>query len=433
VWAGPECSYLTVGEWVCDQLALTGHDRRTDDVERLASLGVVAVRYPVLWGRSRDDAEATDWAWAEDRLDRLRRAGIRPIVGLLHHGFGPCGQEPLDPGWPRAVGAFAAEVARRTPAGTAFLPLNEPLTTARFGGLYGWWPPYARDAGVFASLLLAECRAIVEATRAIRAVRPGAEILVNEDVGRTFASPGCREVARRHNDRRWLTFDLLTGRVDRSHPAWGLLATSAARRRILAELGREPEAPDILGVDHYVTSDRYLDERLDRFPPSTHAEEDGRRYADVEVVRVGGQPVEGFRRAIADTWQRYGLPIALTEVQLAGEAADQVCWWLEAWEAASGAAAAGVPVRGVTAWSVFGAYEWASVLRQPQGTYEAGCWDVSGRDPVATPLADVVAATAGVRAGLDATSTDARPAGWWRRPDRILYDPDGATSARSAA
>jgi dTDP-4-dehydrorhamnose reductase len=427
VWAGPECAHLTVGTWACDQLALTGHDRRPDDIRRLADLAVSAVRYPVLWGRGGGRGDGTDWAWAEDRLERLAAAGVAPIVGLLHHGFGPAGLDPLDPAWADRFGAYAGEVARRYPGVTSFLPLNEPLTTARFGALYGWWPPYARDPTAFAALLLALCRGIAAAARAIRRERPASTLIVNEDVGRTLASAGCRAVARRHDERRWLGFDLLTGRVDPSHAAWRALATTSANRRILDELRVDPVDPDILGIDHYVTSDRYLDNRLARFPAWTHAVEGELRYADVELVRVAGHEAAGFDAAIGDTWARYRRPLALTEVQLAGEPADQASWWLEAIASARTAAASGIPVRAVTAWSVFGAFDWASVLRDPRGAYEAGCYDVSpDGPPVQTALAGVVRASA---AGLRRAE---RP-GWWRRPDRVLYRPDARRVSRSSA
>src|SRR5688500_4464719 len=76
-WAGVECSHLRTPAGQVDQLSATGHDRREDDLERLASLGVAAARYPVLWGRgpSGTVVPETDWRWAEARLDRLRALG----------------------------------------------------------------------------------------------------------------------------------------------------------------------------------------------------------------------------------------------------------------------------------------------------------------------------------------------------------------------
>ena len=423
VWAGPECSWLQVGDWACDQLALTGHADRVADLDLLAQLGVKAVRYPVLWGRSGRPGEATDWAWAEQRLERLDQLGIRPIVGLLHHGFGPEGSDPFDPAWPTAFGRYAGEVARRFPSVHDFLPINEPLTTARFAGLYGWWPPYGRDAETFARLLLAQAEAYREAAVAIRSVRPDACLIVNEDLGQAVGSRGCEFRARRHSERRWLAFDLVTGRVGEAHQWWSFANGSRRTRRILDLLRMEPQAPDVLGIDYYVTSDRYLDERLSHFPPECHGADDDGRYVDVELARVAGREIGGFEACIRESWARYGLPLALTEVHLAGEPQDQVAWWLEAAEAARRAALRDIPVKGVTAWSTFGAFDWSSILRNPRGSYATGCFDVSGDgEPLLMPLGDAVRATA-----VGQSISGVR--GWWRRPQRSLYDPVGTMEA----
>jgi dTDP-4-dehydrorhamnose reductase len=423
VWAGPECSWLQVGEWACDQLALTGHAERFGDLDLLADLGVRAVRYPVLWGRSDEPGEATDWAWAERRLGRLDELGIRPIVGLLHHGFGPAGLDPLDRAWPAAFGRYAAEVARRYPSVRDFLPINEPLATARFAGLYGWWPPYGRDPGTFGRLMLAQAEAYHAAAQAIRSIRPDGRLLANEDVGLSVGGRGCEPRARRHSERRWLGLDLVSGHVDETHPWWFLAAGSRRARRVLDVLRREPQPPDVLGIDYYVTSDRYLDARLSCFPPEYHGADEEGAYADVEVARVSGVELGGFEARIRETWARYELPVALTEVHLAGEPEDQVAWWAEAVDAARRASLRGIPVIGLTAWSTFGAMDWSSILRNPCGSYATGCFDITGGgEPRLTRLGEAVRATAlGERV--------AGSPGWWRRPERALYDPGAAQGA----
>jgi dTDP-4-dehydrorhamnose reductase len=419
IWAGPECTSLQLRDWACDQLRLTGHDARLQDIDRLAALGIKAVRYPVLWGRARHSRARTDWSWAARRLERLDALGIRVIVGLLHHGFGPTGLDPLDPGWPVAFGRYAGDVARRLPSARAFLPVNEPLTTARFAGAYGWWPPYGQDHGTFARLLLAQIQAHVAAVRAIRRVRPDVQVLANEDLGRTLGGTGCAEVAERDTSRRWLTFDLLMGRVDRSHPWRRSLEIGVRECRILDALTAEPEPPDVLGIDYYVTSDRYLDRRMELFPHHARGGDGTLRYADVELVRVGGHELGGFALCLEDAWDRYRIPVALTEVHLAGDPADQVAWWAEAVDAATSATARGIPVAGVTAWSTFGAFDWSSVLREPNGSYAVGCFDARTDPPVLTPLGAAVRETA---RGRPVTGS----AGWWRRPDRVVYALDGA-------
>ena len=48
LWAGFECTLNRVGDAQHDQLALTGHYGRLDDLDRLAELGVRTIRYPIL-------------------------------------------------------------------------------------------------------------------------------------------------------------------------------------------------------------------------------------------------------------------------------------------------------------------------------------------------------------------------------------------------
>src|SRR4051794_11380422 len=150
LWAGAECSYTRVGDGYYDQLARTGHAGRPDDLDLLAGLGVRTLRYPVLWERvAPDGPERADWSWTDARLGRLRRLGIRAGVGPVHHGGGPRHTSLLDPSFAAGLARFAAAVAERYPWVECYTPVNEPLTTARFGALYGHWHPHGRDARSF--------------------------------------------------------------------------------------------------------------------------------------------------------------------------------------------------------------------------------------------------------------------------------------------
>src|SRR5205814_1153483 len=146
------------------------------------------------------------WARADERMGRLRRLGVRPIVGLIHHGSGPGHTSLLDPGFPGGLAAFAARVAGRYPWADAYTPVNEPLTTARFSALYGHWYPHARDNRTFATAILTQCRAIVLAMDAIRCVQPQARLIQTDDLGKTYSTPKLRYQANFENQRRWLTF-----------------------------------------------------------------------------------------------------------------------------------------------------------------------------------------------------------------------------------
>ena len=76
IWAGFECTVNRVGDRYVDQLELTGHADRDSDLDRLAWLGVPAVRYPLLWERVAPDGLASArWDWVDRRLSRLRDSG----------------------------------------------------------------------------------------------------------------------------------------------------------------------------------------------------------------------------------------------------------------------------------------------------------------------------------------------------------------------
>src|SRR5438270_3813082 len=87
MWGGLECTVNRVGDHYFDQLERTGHASRPQDLELFADLGIKSIRYPLLWERHAPAQEQDiDWSWADERLSRLRELGIRPIVGLVHHG-----------------------------------------------------------------------------------------------------------------------------------------------------------------------------------------------------------------------------------------------------------------------------------------------------------------------------------------------------------
>jgi hypothetical protein len=90
LWGGVECTVNRVGDSYHDQLELTGHAGRIEDLQRVGALGIRRLRYPVLWERvAPADPLRPDWRWVDRRLARLRSLGIAPIAGLVHHGSGP--------------------------------------------------------------------------------------------------------------------------------------------------------------------------------------------------------------------------------------------------------------------------------------------------------------------------------------------------------
>ena len=386
MWGGIECTVNRVGDWFIDQIERSGHADRPDDLDRFADLGLYTLRYPVLWERvapcGLDDAE---WAWVDARMARLRALGITPIVGLVHHGSGPRGTSLLDPGFATGLARFARAFAERHPWVETYTPVNEPLTTARFSGLYGHWYPHGRDNQTFARALVTQCRAVALAMEAVRAVNPAARLVQTEDLGRTWSTPALVYQADFENERRWITWDLLTGHMGRTHPLWSLLVHAGVGEEELEDFLAAPCPPAVIGINHYLTSERFLDEHLHRYPPHTHGGNSRNRFADVEAVRVLTCDPIGLSALLAEAWTRFGLPLAVTEVHLGSTADEQIRWLTEVWDEARRARDAGVDVRAVTAWALLGSFDWPSLLTRKEGLYEPGCFDVRGLSPCPPP------------------------------------------------
>jgi dTDP-4-dehydrorhamnose reductase len=187
---------------------------------------------------------------------------------------------------------------------------------------------------------------------------------------------------------------------------------------VLDDLCAEPCTPDLIGINYYLTSDRFLDTRLQSYPPHTWGGNGRQRYADVEAVRVRREGIVGHQAVLESVWARYRLPCALTEVHLACDREDQLRWLAEAWRGVRAARASGADVRAVTVWSAFGAVGWNNLVTRESGQYEPGAYDVRSPQPRRTALA-VLAQTSS--RGEEPPPPLADGVGWWRRNARLLY------------
>jgi dTDP-4-dehydrorhamnose reductase len=419
IWAGIECTVNRVADRYFDQLERNGHCARLDDLDRVAALGATKVRYPVLWERvAPNGPDRADWSWTDERLGRLRELGISPIVGLTHHGSGPAHTSLLDASFAEGLSEFAAAVAERYPWVSDYTPVNEPLTTARFSALYGVWYPHHKGIRSFLRALLTECTATALAMRAVRRVNPAARLIQTEDFGRTTSTPLLAYQAEHENHRRLLSIDLLTGRVVPGHPLYEYVIAHGIGEEEL-ELFREIDSsPDIIGLNYYVTSDRHLDERLEDYPASYHGGNQRHAYADVESVRVAGVEMSGHLGLLRQLWDRYHIPLAITEAHLGGTREEQLRWFVEAYEAAETARVGGADVRAVTLWAMLGSFGWNTLVTCASNHYEPGAFDVRGPTPRPTALF-ALARTLGEGKTPDHPVLDAP--GWWRRPERFLY------------
>ncbi|WP_181304521.1 family 1 glycosylhydrolase [Rufibacter sp. XAAS-G3-1] len=420
LWGGVECTVNRVGDQYFDQLAQSGHAQRITDLDLFAELGIKKLRYPVLWESvAPEHPEQQDWSWATARLNRLREVNIDPIVGLLHHGSGPRYTNLLDDNFPQKFAQYARSVAQQFPWVNYYTPVNEPLTTARFSALYGFWYPHTKDDASFAKALLNQINGTKLAMQAIREVNPHAQLVQTDDLGYSHSTPALQYQADFENHRRWLSWDLLCGKVDQQHPLWPYLRLHQVPEAALLELVQHPCPPNVIGVNYYVTSERYLDERIIDYPWHTHGSNGKHRYADVEAVRVQAASPLGVQQILEQVCARYDIPVAITEAHLCCTREEQMRWFAEVWDSASFLRNQGKNIRGVTAWTLLGAYDWNSLLTQNSGHYEMGVFDLRSGVPAQTAVSKFLR---GVSAGEERHPLLGID-GWWKRACRSMYPP----------
>jgi len=419
IWGGIECTINRVKDQYFNQLDCQGHYERKEDLSLLSNLGIQKIRYPVLWEKHQQQQDSPpDWGVMEENLQYLRQNGITVIAGLVHHGSGPAYVNLMDDSFADGLTLYASAVAKMFPWIEYYTPVNEPLTTARFCGLYGLWFPHGHDDVSFLRILLNECKATILAMQAIRKINPLAKLVHTEDLGKIHSTPMLQYQADFENERRWLGLDLLCGQVNSSHFMWAYLLDNGITAEELKFFTENATPPDVLGFNHYITSERYLDERLQQYPRHTHGGNGKMKYADVEAVRSGNVEVSGPKKLLKEAWDRYKMPLALTEVHLYCWREEQLRWLKEIWEAANELENEGVRIFGFTVWSLFGAYGWDKLLTEGKGNYESGVFDLRSGFPRATAIAKQVRS---LSLGQPYQHPLLQGKGWWKRSERVLY------------
>jgi dTDP-4-dehydrorhamnose reductase len=419
IWGGIECTVHRLGNTYGNQLERNGHKQRISDLDLIADLGIKTLRYPVIWESiAPNGLETADWSWIDERLNKLRELEIAPIASFLHHGSGPMGTSLLDPNLPEKFTEFAIAVAERYPWLEYFTPVNEPLTTARFSCLYGHWYPHTKHMSTFAKALMNQCKATVMAMNEIKKRIPNAKLVQTEDLGKCYGTEKLRYQWERENERRWSSLDILTGRVNKNYFIKQHLAHLPKIQADIDYLAENFYPPDIIGINYYITSERYLDHRYNKYPKWSHGSNGSDFYADVDIVRADIHKRAGHYTLLKEASDRYGLPVAFTEVHLGATRDEQMRWFMEAWKAVTKLKSEGVDVRGITAWSMFGAYDWNSLLTKKKNFYETGVFDVSSGKPRPTGVAHLIKKLAN---GETLDHPVLKAEGWWKNPGIVNF------------
>jgi dTDP-4-dehydrorhamnose reductase len=252
------------------------------------------------------------------------------------------------------------------------------------------------------------------AMRAIRREIPDAQLIQTEDLGHVRSTPDLAYQADFENERRFLSLDLLLGRMTSEHPLYEYLRENGIAAHELSWLAENPCAPDVVGFNYYVTGERYLDSRCELYPPHVVGGNAEQRYADVEAVRVCRSGLRGPCELLVEAYQRLGVPLAVTEAHLAGPPEDRARWFSYVWSSAEAARQRGVPVAAVTAWALLGSYGWDRLVTEGPCSYEVGAFEVAAGELLETPYASFLRALSrGTACIVDG--------GWWRSGERLSY------------
>jgi dTDP-4-dehydrorhamnose reductase len=431
MWAGLECTLNRVHDRFVDQSVKNGHYERLEDLKLFTELGVKKLRYPCLWEKvAPDDLEHFDWTFLDERLGEIKRLGITPIAGFLHHGSGPRYTSLIDADFPEKLARYARAFAERYPWIEEYTPVNEINTTARFSCLYGHWFPHEKSDAAYLRALYNQVKGTILAMKAIREINPKARLIQTDDLGRAQSTEPLKYQVNFENERRWLGWDFLCGKVNEEHPIyWYVNKYSDLSHEEIQWVIDNKCPPDMIGVNHYHLSNRYLDHRMELYPEWSHGGNGIDQYADVGAVDTGQAKLPSPSSILIEAWNRYEIPLAVTEVHTMGNRDSQMRWLFEIWKESKRAREHGANVVAVTAWSLLGTYDWHKLCTQCEGFYEPGVFDLRSPDkkPRHTGLSRLIKE---LSSKGDSDHPILKSPGWWKTPRRILWAPkDGAYSS----
>jgi beta-glucosidase len=389
--AGIECSFIP--HLGIDQYRWTQHDRfwRTDFELIARDLGCRWVRYALPWHEIERTPGALDWKWFDQRLALAEDLGITFLLDLVHFGTPAWLPDAFaDADFPSALERFARAFGERYAGRIEYVcPINEPLITALFCGDIGLWPPYGKGLRNYMTVLSRVAQGFCRATRVLRELIPGVQILVSDslEVAVTYedsdetTSPFLRESLRadvaRRMQRRHIVTDLILGRVNSRHPLAGWLERHGFSDFDLHWFLRNAQTLDLIGLDYY----EHTEVELYTTPEGYYRQ----RKLD---------PPLGLYRAAQDYWSQYHIPLMITETSAGGADVDKIAWLEKSVHDVRRLRAEGFPVIGYTWWPVFDHLDWdGALLHQTGHIHPVGIYRLERRaghlERIPTGLRDV--------------------------------------------
>ena len=157
------------------------------------------------------------------------------------------------------------------------------------------------------------------------------------------------DVARRMH-RRHIVTDLVLGRVNGQHPLLPWLQKHGFSDFDLHWFQRNAQTLDIIGLDYY----EHTEVELYTTPEGYYRQRELR-------------PPVGLYRAAQDYWDKYHIPLMVTETSVGGHDGDKIAWLERSVADVRRLRAEGFPVIGYTWWPVIDHLDWDGALLHQTG------------------------------------------------------------------
>ena len=364
-WAtGIECSFIP--HLGIDQYKWTQHDRvwRQDFELIRGDLGCRWLRYALPWHEIERQPGQFDWKWFDDRLAVSDELGIQLMLDLAHFGVPTWLPDAFaDPDFPAALERFARAFGERYAGRVPCVcPINEPLITSLFCGDVGLWPPYGRGLNFYMTTLSRVGQAFCRAEKVLRETMPGVEILVcdslevavtYEDSGphtSTFLRESLRDDVTRRMHRRHIVTDLVQGRIDHGHPLRTWMSQHGFSDFDFGWFLKHRARIDLVGLDYY----EHTEVELFTTPEGYYRQR-------------SLKPPLGLYQAAQDYWEKYHIPLMVTETSAGGHDGDKIAWLEKSVGDVRRLRAEGFPVVGYTWWPVIDHLDWDGALLHQTG------------------------------------------------------------------
>jgi beta-glucosidase/6-phospho-beta-glucosidase/beta-galactosidase len=315
-----------------------------DDYRRAARLGLRTVRESIGWRLTEGRPGEFDLSRPRACMQAAKRHGIQIVWTLMHYGT-PADLLITEERFVERYIEFASEVARRLRDLHEGQPIYNPINEISF---LAWavtetnmMSPYRNeyaDRSIASGYELKRTlvRAVLGAMRAMREHDPRIRFVHIEPVVHVVAPPDRPELqalALQVRDYQWQTWDMLCG-------------------RLAPELGGSPEALDVIGLNHYASS---------QWEVMTEA----RLQWHMQDERW--MPLSGL---LHEVWERYRRPLVVMETGHVGE--GRVSWMNDVGASAQRALSDGVPLLGVCLYPAVDRHDWSD----PDHWHHSGLWDV---------------------------------------------------------